>query len=200
MGRGCKVEGVSRKGRSAHRSSNTASKWQSTGFKPGKWQPRALTEDNVINNASRHVNRLPLRAKPQQHLCCWEFISNTGAPLKRRAKAETVSLRAIIYGTLRSSERQKVWCGQKISFWKKHFRLSFQSPFSFLFCANTTKIIFTKNPLANVVKKHIRLPSQPPFSFLFCAKTEKNCADKKSACKWREETRQTYFQSRRGNS
>ena len=29
--------------------------------------------------------------------------------LKRRAKAETVSLRAIIYGTLRSSERQKVW-------------------------------------------------------------------------------------------
>ena len=41
--------------------------------------------------------------------CCWEFISNTGAPLKRRAKAETVSLRATIYGTLRSSERQKVW-------------------------------------------------------------------------------------------
>ncbi len=29
--------------------------------------------------------------------CCWGFISNTGAPLKRRAKAETVSLRAIIY-------------------------------------------------------------------------------------------------------
>ncbi len=29
--------------------------------------------------------------------------------LKRRAKAETVSLRAIIYGTLQSSERQKVW-------------------------------------------------------------------------------------------
>jgi hypothetical protein len=29
--------------------------------------------------------------------------------LKRRAKAETVSLRAIIYGTLRRSERQKVW-------------------------------------------------------------------------------------------
>jgi hypothetical protein len=29
--------------------------------------------------------------------------------LKRRAKAETVSLRAIIYGTLRSSKRQKVW-------------------------------------------------------------------------------------------
>ncbi len=29
--------------------------------------------------------------------CCWEFISNTEAPLKRRAKAETVSLRAIIY-------------------------------------------------------------------------------------------------------
>jgi hypothetical protein len=29
--------------------------------------------------------------------------------LKRRAKAETVSLRAIIYGTLLSSERQKVW-------------------------------------------------------------------------------------------
>ena len=25
--------------------------------------------------------------------CCWKFISNTGAPLKRRAKAETVSLR-----------------------------------------------------------------------------------------------------------
>ncbi len=41
--------------------------------------------------------------------CCREFISNTGAPLKRRAKAETVSLRAIIYGTLRGSERQKVW-------------------------------------------------------------------------------------------
>ncbi len=29
--------------------------------------------------------------------------------LKRRSKAETVSLRAIIYGTLRGSERQKVW-------------------------------------------------------------------------------------------
>jgi hypothetical protein len=25
--------------------------------------------------------------------------------------------------------------------WKKHVRLSFQSPFSFLFCAKTTKII-----------------------------------------------------------
>ncbi len=84
--------------------------------------------------------------------------------------------------------------------WKKHFRLSFQSPFSFLFCAKTTEIIFTKNLLANVVKKHVRLPSQPPFSFLFCTNTKKNCADKKSACEWREETRQTYFQSRRGNS
>ncbi len=49
-------------------------------------------------------------------------------------------------------------------------------------------------------KKHVRLLPQPPFSFLFCAKTEKNCADKKSACKCCEETRQTYFQSRRGNS
>jgi hypothetical protein len=29
--------------------------------------------------------------------------------LKRRAKVETVSLRAIIYGTLQSSERQEVW-------------------------------------------------------------------------------------------
>ncbi len=65
---------------------------------------------------------------------------------------------------------------------KKQVRLSFQSPFSFLFCAKTTKIIFTKIPLANVVKKHVRMPFQPPFSFLFCAKTKKNCADKKSAC------------------
>jgi hypothetical protein len=31
------------------------------------------------------------------------------ANLKRRAKAKTVSLRAIIYGTLQGSERQKVW-------------------------------------------------------------------------------------------
>ncbi len=38
MGCGCKAEGISRKGRSAHKSSNTASKQQSTGFKPGKWQ------------------------------------------------------------------------------------------------------------------------------------------------------------------
>jgi hypothetical protein len=73
-------------------------------------------------------------------------------------------------------------------------------PLLISFCANTTKIIFTKNRLANDVKKHVRLPSQPPFSFLFCAKTKKNCADKKSACEWREETCQTYFQSRRGNS
>jgi hypothetical protein len=61
---------------------------------------------------------------------------------------------------------------------KKHVRLSFQSPFSFLFCVKTTKIIFTKNPLANVVKKHVRLPSQPPFSFLFCAKTKKTVLTK----------------------
>jgi hypothetical protein len=67
MGRGCKAEGISRKGRSAHKSSNTASKRQSTGFERGKWQPRALTKDNVSNNASRHANRLPLRAKPRQH-------------------------------------------------------------------------------------------------------------------------------------
>jgi hypothetical protein len=38
MGRGCKAEEILRKGRSAHMSSNTASKRQSTGFKPGKWQ------------------------------------------------------------------------------------------------------------------------------------------------------------------
>jgi hypothetical protein len=38
MGRSCKAKGISRKGRSAHKSSNTASKQQSTGFKPGKWQ------------------------------------------------------------------------------------------------------------------------------------------------------------------
>jgi hypothetical protein len=63
MGRGYKAEGILRKGRSAHKSLNTASKQQSTGFKPGKWQPRALTEGNVINNASQHANRLPLRAK-----------------------------------------------------------------------------------------------------------------------------------------
>ncbi len=37
------------------------------------------------------------------------LYQETLAGLKRRAKAETVSLRAIIYGTLRSSERQKVW-------------------------------------------------------------------------------------------
>ncbi len=61
---------------------------------------------------------------------------------------------------------------------KKHFRLSFQSPFSFHFCAKTTKIIFTKNPLANVVKEHVRLSSQPPFSFLFCAKTKKTVPTK----------------------
>ncbi len=36
--------------------------------------------------------------------CCWEFISNTGAPLKRRAKVETVSLRAII-----SQNFSKLW-------------------------------------------------------------------------------------------
>jgi hypothetical protein len=41
-----------------------ASKQQSTGFEPGKWQPRVLTEDNVLNNASQHANRLLLRAKP----------------------------------------------------------------------------------------------------------------------------------------
>jgi hypothetical protein len=46
-------------------------------------------------------------------------------------------------------------------------------------------------------KKQVRLLPQPPFSFLFCAKMEKNCADKKSACKCCEET---YFQSHRGNS
>ncbi len=61
---------------------------------------------------------------------------------------------------------------------KKHVRLSFQSPFSILFCAKTTKIIFTKNSFANVVKKHVRLPSQPPFSFLFCAKTKKTVLTK----------------------
>ncbi len=37
MGRGCKAEGISRKGRSAHKRLNTASKRQSTGFEPGKW-------------------------------------------------------------------------------------------------------------------------------------------------------------------
>jgi hypothetical protein len=68
--------------------------------------------------------------------------------------------------------------GQDGPHWKKHFRLSFQSPFSFLFCAKTTKIIFTKNPLANVVKKHVGLPSQPPFSLLFCAKTKKTVPTK----------------------
>ncbi len=80
MGRGCKAEGIlpwwgaavrpqeyRREGRSAHKSSNTASKQQSTGFEPGKWQPRALTEDNVLNNSSRHANRLPLRAKSRKH-------------------------------------------------------------------------------------------------------------------------------------
>ncbi len=44
-----------------------ASKQQSTGFDPGKWQPRALTKDNVLNNASQHANQLPLWAKPRQH-------------------------------------------------------------------------------------------------------------------------------------
>jgi hypothetical protein len=68
--------------------------------------------------------------------------------------------------------------GESLSLRKKHVRLSFQSPFSFLFCVKTTKIIFTKNPLANVVKKHVRLPSQPPFSFLFCAKTKKTVLTK----------------------
>ncbi len=32
-----------------------------------------------------------------------------------------------------------------------------------------------------------------PFSFLFLCENEKNCADKKSVCKWREETCQTFF-------
>jgi hypothetical protein len=61
-GRGCKAKGILHKGRSAHKSWNTASKQQSTGFESGKWQPRALTEDNVLNNASQHANWLPRRA------------------------------------------------------------------------------------------------------------------------------------------
>jgi hypothetical protein len=51
-------------------------------------------------------------------------------------------------------------------------------PLLISFFAKTTKIIFTKNLLANVVKKHVRLPSQPPFLFLFCAKTKKTVLTK----------------------
>jgi hypothetical protein len=32
------------------------SKQQSTGFEPRKWQPRALTKDNIKNNAGRYAN------------------------------------------------------------------------------------------------------------------------------------------------
>ncbi len=41
----------------------------------------------------------------------------------------------------------------------------FQSPFSFLFCAKITKIIFTKNPLATVVKKHVFSPAGETLIF-----------------------------------
>ncbi len=40
----------------------------------------------------------------------------------------------------------------------------------------------------------------PPSHFFFVRNRKKNCADKKSACEWRDKTCQTYFQSRRGNS
>ena len=83
--------------------------------------------------------------------------------------------------------------------WKNHFRLLSQPPFSFLFLCENEKTLPPKNPLANGVKKHARLPSQPPSHFFFCAKTKKNSAAKKSVCEWREETRQTFFQSRRRN-
>ncbi len=48
-----------------------------------------------------HGQKMPL-------VCILHRNPHGGGILKRRAKAETVSLRAIIYGTLRSSERQKV--------------------------------------------------------------------------------------------
>ncbi len=50
--------------------------------------------------------------------CCWEFTSNTWAPLKRRAKAETVSLRKL--STELSEALRDRRCGQKISFWWHH--------------------------------------------------------------------------------
>jgi hypothetical protein len=83
--RGCgrKAEGISRKGRSAQKSSNMASKQQSSGFEPRKWQPRVLTKDIVENNAGRYVNIFKsAAAKSRQHRCCLEFIWNTGAPLR----------------------------------------------------------------------------------------------------------------------
>jgi hypothetical protein len=106
MGRGCKAEWISpwwgaavrpkeyhREGRSAHKSSNTASKWQSTGFEPGKWQPRALTKDNVLNNASRHANRLPLRAKPRKHCReAWIAVRQKEIDSCRAAKKKLISL------------------------------------------------------------------------------------------------------------
>ena len=49
-------------------------------------------------------------AKPCQHRCCWESKLNTGAPLNEKSKAETVSLRVIIYRAL-----FELWKTEKVS-------------------------------------------------------------------------------------
>jgi hypothetical protein len=64
--------------------------WQSTGFEPRKWQPRALTKKIVLNNAGWHANGRHTRQKPWQHR--WRVR----APLKGSAKRKTVSLRAYL--------------------------------------------------------------------------------------------------------
>ncbi len=62
--------------------------------------------------------------------------------------------------------------------WKKHVRLSFQSPFSFLFCAKTTKIIFTKFPLRMSWRNTSECRFSPPSHFFFVRKRKKLCWQK----------------------
>ena len=70
-----------------------------------KWQPRALTKKNVMNNASHHANGFTHGKNLDR--TAGEFI---GAPLKGRAKRKTVSLRAYLQAL-----RDRRWRDQQIS-------------------------------------------------------------------------------------
>ena len=74
-------------------------------FEPRKWQPRALTKKNVMNNAGQHANGFTHGKNLDR--TAGEFI---GAPLKGRAKRKTVSLERLsteLSGALR--DRRCAW-------------------------------------------------------------------------------------------